>query len=246
MIILYDNKFDDAVVTVPNENLYFGVDSLKNHNLSKLFQAESNVSFVDIDFEDPKKVDSFFLIDHNFSETAIVKLQANSTNDFISPPFEITLDIESYMLFDYELDETYRYWRVAFDDNLNLSTVTFSRIMMGEKLVMPPMAKDQEIPKATTNKSTTNKTGQIFYNIGYSRKEAIVNFQSVSWEKKTEIENMFDNASNAKPVIMVLWEDRIDLQRPLYVNINNETAEFQRTENKINPWGFSFEFREVF
>lgn len=246
MIILYDNKFDDGVVTVPNENLYFGVDSLKNHNLSKLFQAESNDSYIDIDFETGEKIDSFFLIDHNFTENAVVKLQANDIYDFNSPPFEITLDIIDYMLYEYELDETYRYWRITFDDSLNLDPVTFARIMMGEKLVMPPMAKDQEVPKATTTKSTTNKTGQIFYNIGYSRKEAVVNFQSVSWDKKQEIERMFDDAGNSKPVIMVLWEDRVDLQRPLYVNIENETVEMVRTENKINPWGFSFNFREVF
>ena len=56
MLILYDNYFDNAIVTIPNENLYYGVDNLKDYRLSKYYKPNNFVTTIDIDFEEDKKI----------------------------------------------------------------------------------------------------------------------------------------------------------------------------------------------
>jgi hypothetical protein len=72
---------------------------------------------LEIDLGSALAVDTVILADHNLSSTAVVTLAANSSSSWASPPYE--LDILSAANTDPSVDyisETYRYWKLFFDD----------------------------------------------------------------------------------------------------------------------------------
>ena len=246
MFILYDNLLDDATLTIPDENIYYGADNLKDTRLSKYYRSNSLISNIVIDLGSAKQVTSFFIVDHSFTSSATVRLQANTSDSWGSPPVDIILSITDYIMYNYTIDETYQYWRLTFDDNTNPDFVRIGRIMMGVPLSGLRMQQDQRLTVKTTTDTTTNKTGQKFIRIGYEFNSNSINLQNITFDKEQEIKTMFRAAGNRTPVILVIWENEIDKQAPLYCFITDTTANLQRKSKFITPFAVSFNFEQTF
>jgi hypothetical protein len=246
MFILYDNLLDDATLTIPDENLYYGADNLQDTRLSKYYRSNTLSSNIVIDLGSAKQVTSFFVVDHTFTSSAVVKIQANTTDSWTTPAFELTLSITDYILYDFSFDETYQFWRLEFADPTNPEFVRIGRIMLGVPLSGLYMEPDQVFSVKTTTETATNRTGQTFVKKGYAYKNNTINIKNISHDKEAEIYAMFIANSNSNPVILVIYENDTIKKPPVYCFITNEGADLQNQVDLINPYKTSFQFRQTF
>ena len=95
-------------------------------------------NYILIDFGTATACTAFCLMDHNFTDSAVVKLQADSTDDsstWVSPAFEETLTITDHYTYKFFSSSSYRYWRIEIDDETNPDTyIEVGEIFLGNYL----------------------------------------------------------------------------------------------------------------
>ncbi len=98
----------------------FGPAGLADLNRDTVFRSGGldGPTWIRADLGSARRVRACFILDHNFSSGATLTLQANSTDDWVSPAYEqgLTYHEAKIGLF---LDQTYRYWRLAAEDQSN-------------------------------------------------------------------------------------------------------------------------------
>ena len=246
MIILYDNILDSSDLTVPTENLYFSVDNLKETRLSRFYKSIDLISNITIDAGSAKRINSFFIANHNFTNGATITLEGNATDSWGSPAFSKVLTWQDDIIYDYDIDITYQFYRLVFDDSSNPEQVKLGRIMMGVFLEMPPMTPNQTLNSNTTSEVQYNKTGQSFPKEGYTFDSFEINVITFDWIKKGEIKTMFKTSVMLKSVILVMWENEPDLQPPLYGDLNQSQFSITKSMSGKNIFNMTLNFREVF
>jgi hypothetical protein len=117
---------------------------------------------------------------------------------------------------------------------------------MDENTDFPGMAVNQVFKKNTTSDAEFSESQQVF---GIKRTQyngASFVFPMVTETQKTALEIFFNKTDIVVPYCMLVWEDDLDIQRPLYV-VNTGLPEFKRVEMRSGLlWTFSLEIREVF
>ena len=88
MIILYDNKVQDATITATVENPDYPFSSaLLDSRLTRVGKTidveDQSILF---EFADDITSEYAIILKHNFTSSATVKLQANTSDDWTTPP----------------------------------------------------------------------------------------------------------------------------------------------------------------
>lgn len=88
------------------------------------------------DLTDP--IDVFAILNHNFSEDAVITLEANTTNSFAAPPFTRTLTWnEKHIVLSETVSTAYEYWRLSILDTGNAcGYLQIGRIVGGTSLTL--------------------------------------------------------------------------------------------------------------
>lgn len=97
------------------------------------------LEWIKLDLGSAAKITCLGIFNHNLTSSATVTLEANSS-DYWSPPgygqsLSLASDVDSVVFprIVYFLDQTYRYWRISFDDPSNpAGWISVGRIVAGE------------------------------------------------------------------------------------------------------------------
>ena len=246
MRIMWNNLVDIATLSSCSENPNYSLANVKEWQLSSRFQAVgNNAETITIDCLTPCAVSRFAIIGHNLSASATITLQANTTDSWTTPAWSATVTRRSYAIIHRFTEVSYRYWRVVITDT-GVSAIRISRLFLGTFLQLPGMKKDQELTRNTTGESIISDTGQAFPSGGYMYRTPKINFPYLTHAQRTELDAMWQAVGNEKPVLLTVWDDREDLEQPVYCIIDQKEMTFKRNDEDGFPWGTSLKIREVF
>lgn len=120
-IAAYDGEFTEgSYINLAYGIAYPGLFSDLRIFDDALTEAEVEAGVETLD--NPASPEALVILDHNFSSSAVVKLQANNTNftdDWENPEYEAVLDYSADRIVQFISGRSYRYWRLAVFDPAN-------------------------------------------------------------------------------------------------------------------------------
>lgn len=218
MRILFDNLIETASITASSEDASFVLSNLLNPHLTKLFKFTGNSESLTLDLGSAENIRGV-VFDTNLTYSATVTVEGNSTNSFTSPPYSQSatiLDDGRVVLF---LDETYRYWKISFEDT-SLTTITLKYGFIGDYTQMPPIDPDIDFEYGTTSRVEFSQTGQTYGFKGFEVFRSSFSFPNIvdytreidgsNIATKSELLILWRVVENIKPFYLVIFENSMD------------------------------------
>lgn len=249
MRVLYNNYVKSATISALTEYPGFDFDSaLKDTRRSRIGRTlaveDQTITF---DLGSARAIDYIVIFNHNFTDSATVTIQANSSDLWTTPPVDQTLTVADVINYNFSSSQTYRYWRLTVDDDTNTDTyLEISKVYIGSYLQMPYMSRDMEIPTASTSDVQESVGLQAYGDSGVIYKYGTVNFPVIADADKILMETMFNTIDKYIPYVLLIWENDLTSQPPLYVR-NTADFTFKRVADLSGKkWSLSFSFKEAF
>jgi hypothetical protein len=108
------------------------------------------------------------------------------------------------------------------------------------------MGKSQKVNTASTSEVAESVGGQAYGDVGYFYQLGDVSFPIIEDSEKLTIENLFRLTDKYTPVILLIWENDLTVQPPIYSRITTD-MQFTRVEGVSGrKWSLNFSFKEVF
>jgi hypothetical protein len=247
MRILYNNYVMTAEISASTEipTATFEV-GLTDRRLSRVGKTMTNIDqYVDFDLGEEKTIKYCVILGDNFTDDADIFLHGNTSSDFASPGYTETIEKKNgvWML---ELSEEYRYWRLEFDDPTNIvNYLPIGLVYLGGYLDCPGMDVTMQLPRQVTDIIAKSQTGQIYTDIKLYIRSLSVTFPLVTQEEKNLLDEVFSSVRIGIPLIVVPWENDIEVEAPLYCHIV-DGLNWSRTPDNGLLWTLSMKFEEVF
>lgn len=184
---------------------------------------------------------------HNLTNAVTAKIQANPTDAWGAPDLDETLvwDEDHIVKFFSEADK--RFWRFYLDDPTGPDGyLNIPRLWIGDYLQMPPIEPGIELPRRTTSRISMSPSGQGYGDQGYRFLNPGFSFPHITKAQYDAINQMWDAVENVKPVILVVWEDSLDVEGPIYCKIDQEELAWKKNDERGLSWSLEIFFREVF
>ena len=262
MIGIISNNIDNATITSSGENPYYLFsEGLIDTRLSRVGRTVGiNNQWIKLAYAEAVDVDIVGIFGNNFTKDATVKIQANATDSWGAPTVEETMvytkngfksnelgiDVGEWT-YQFSSTQSYKYWRIFVDDPTNLDGyIKIGFVFMDEKTVFPGMAVNQVFKRNTTSETAFSVSGQAYGLKRLQYNEAAFTFPVVTETEKSTIDTFFDTVDTTTPFMLLVWEDSLDVQRPLYV-VNTTLPEWKRSETIAGiTWTFNHSIQEVF
>jgi len=211
----------------------------------------------------------------SLTDSATVILKCNSSDSWSSPDLSITLtengghytgsidfDNEDVFLLvdengDYVIDENgdyiegefkyiYSYFRLTITDSNNAEAfLTIPWFFYGERLEMPGMNPGQIVTRKTTANASKSASGQLYGSKRLKPKSVKIGFTDFDQDKKEEIETFIDYCDIIFPFIVLIWENDLDVEAPIFMSLN-DLPEIKRSTDEGLLWTTSIELEECF
>lgn len=256
MRILWNNLLDNYTPLYSSQKTYFPATNAKHIHLSRPWRTtgiEDQYYIVDAGAGQTIAATCAAIVgktpdySHNLTSGATAKIQAEPTNDWGSPDLDeaFTWDQDSMVKFFSETEK--RFWRFYLDDDSNPDGyLNIPRLFIGDYLQMPPIEPGVELPRRTTSRSPLSPSGQEYGDEGYRYLNPGFSFPHISKAQYEAINEMWDVVENIKPVILIVWEDSLDVQGPIYCKIDQEELDWKKNDEAGLSWSLKIYFREVF
>lgn len=249
MIILYDNKVLAATsITALTEHPdYLFEDALQDTRLSRIGRTlDDDDQYIIIDMGAAVTCTYVAVLQHNFTSGATVKIQANSSNSWITPPLDVTITTISDEIVQSFTSSNYRYWRLTMDDASNPDTyLSVGYLYLGTALTMPGMNQGSVITYDTNSKSTKSFSGCLYGDTRLNFKSATFNFNNSGETNRQELITFFSTVSVIRPFILLIWENDLDVEPPIYCNLT-DSIKYTKEKYEGTNWGFSFTIEQCF
>lgn len=206
-----------------------------------------------IEANDPSIViDTFAILNHNFTDLAVVNLQANTSNNFTSPPVSMNLQWnEKHMLMVNSLGAAYQYFRIRITDPTNpCGYLSIGRIVAGAAFTMTDNEDiTDDIKYARDDLAYRMKTE------GFSRasnERVKVRNLSISFRKLrtltgendnfNNLNDLFENVGEVYPFLTIA-----DLDDPYFIVLWGQIDNLPTDDYDINRYvSLSFKIQEVY
>jgi hypothetical protein len=246
MRLLYNNTVYDATLVASSNQLGYGASLLADKTPFSKWKATGNVEeYVVIDLQSAKAISGFALFNHNFTSSATITLEANTSNSWGAPAFTKTLTWSTYYVWTYFVEQTYRYWRIVIEDAGNANDIEVGELYIGTDLALPLLAPDSTFTMGTTSYRNVARSSQVLGTLQYANRLYSFNLVYLSNAQRESLRDMFATHGNVEPVVLVIWEDLLDNEPPLYGVVDSESLSFARRANRAQYWNVSMSFREV-
>ena len=249
MIILYDNKVLTSTISAFSENPSYLFDTgLKDTKLSRVGRTvNDSTEWVKFDMTTAVAVSYMTIQAHNITSGATLKLQGNATDVWTSPTIDQSLTWDAGTIIQTITETSLRWWRITIDDPSNPDTyIEIGAVFLGIPLVMPGMLPSQEITRVSSSTSTVSESGQSYGDKKLRYYAPSFNFPNIVESKKTEIDTFWDTVENVDPFVLIIWEDDLTTQPPIYCKLTNEALEWKKQPVEGYIHNVALAFREVF
>jgi len=246
MRLLYDNKYLAATISASSENPNYLAANTQNTVIAKVYRSVADSTIIKISTQ--IKASYVTIMGHNFTPTVQITLQGNDTDAWGAPSFEETIPYRSDMCILNFNEATYNYWRILISDSDTSADgyIEIGGIYLGTYLQMPGMKLDQQLEKKTDSSISITYSGQAYGEERYSYRNPGFNFPFITHDQRDELNNMFENNKNVKPLICLVWANDYNIEPPMYCVIDQKSLQFKRNGDNIDPWAVKLKFREVF
>lgn len=246
MQISYSNKATYAVTTVSSSVTGYGIDSLYDIRLSKLFKF-SGITSCWLKVSTPMTADRLFIANHNFTSSVVITLEGNDTDSWGAPSFQETVTYQEDIIYHDFASSTYNYWRITIEDGTNTdSTLYMGYMFLGEYFQMPGMSPDQIFVSNTTSQATISASGQVYGDVGYNYRSPTINFPTLSNDQRINLITMWKVVHNVYPFFMVVWNNNKDVESVMYCILDQDSLDFKKSGEINNPYKITLKFKEVF
>lgn len=248
MKILYDNHIFNATIDALTENQdYAFTTALIDTRLSKVGRTvDDSAQTIVFSFDAAVDVDYFLILNHNITLGATVKIQAHDSDSWGSPSVDETLTVGDYIIIEFDETQSYQYWRLYIDDASNPDEyIQIAYCYLGEALDMPGMNRGMIIPRKSNSVSTKSMSGQLYGDVRLKYKAAEITFNNVDETERQAINDFFDTVDVIRPFVLLIWEDDLDVEPPIYCSLTKE-LEWNKLDIIGLLWSLVLSFEECF
>jgi len=256
MRILWDNEIDKYTPLYSSQKSNFPAENVKKIHLSSPWRtADVNGQYYTIDAGVGETITAKCAAivgktpdyNHNLTSGVTAKIQAHPTNDWTNPNLNETFAWNADNMVKFFTETAKRFWRFYLDDGANPDGyLNIPRLFLGDYLQMPPIEPGVELPRKTTSTMSISPSGQGYGDEGYRFLAPGFSFPHISKTQYDEINEMWDAVENIKPVILIIWEDSLDIQGPIYCKIDQEELGWKKNDEQGLSWSLEIFFRETF
>ena len=252
----------NATITAGGESPdYLFSEGLIDSRLSRVGRTLSDsAQWIKFAFATAVDVDTIGIFGNNFTSGATVKIQGNATDVWTSPSIDQALtytkdnrkstelgrDVGIWS-YQYSSTQSYKYWRLYVDDGSNPDGyIEVGFMFLDEATTFPGMSVNQVFKRNTTSKTAFSESGQAYGLKRLQYDSASFNYPAVTESDKEIVDTFFDVVDIVTPYMMLVWEESLDTQKPMYV-VNTSLPEWPRVEQTSGVmWTTSHEIRESF
>jgi len=245
--ILYDNQITTTTTITPSsEDSNFPFETaLFDKRLTRFGRTlgiiSENIVFYN---SDGFAFDEVLIANNNFTDSATVTIQANASDSWGAPSVSqvLTKYNNDYYYYTFDSVQEYDYVRLLIADSTNTDDyLKLTKIYIGDSITMPGINPSVDLPITTNSKVYENETGQIYTDKRTQMYGATVKFPIITETQRQSIKTMFTRVDITEPFFLLIWEDDLDVEPPLYARLTNEPA-FKKLDNLL--WTLDFSFRE--
>lgn len=168
--------------------------------------------------------DGAYLIDEYFS--------GNNINDLT----------EYYLYYKLATTQTFRYWRLVIYDSNSDNYTEISKVFLGQHLEFE-IDTGIALSDKSNSTSTKSESGGIYGNRKLQYKAAEFTVSVIDEDLRQNIKAWWNAVDVVKPFYMLIWEDDLDVEEPLYCNLTKELNWKKRSEHG-GVWDLGFEVEE--
>lgn len=250
MRILWDNVLDDYTLLYSSQRSGFPASNVQHPHLTRVWRsltAEDEYAGIDAGSGSTVTADCAFIAAHNLSATAVVKVQACDDGTYTSPDIDETMTWDAGIMVSFFTSDTCRFWRFLIDDPDNEDGyLQIGRLALGSYLQMPPIEPGMTLPSGTTTSVTVAASGQSFADIGQVYLQPAFSFPLITTAERTNVEAMWRAVEQHTPIFLVVWEESLTVQRPIYCRIKRDLLSWQKASEAGVMWSLDLDFEEAF
>lgn len=225
--LLWNNLFDDAVLTVSSEDTDFPKTNLSHRWHTRHWRSTGVASeWIKVNLGSAMDVQAVVLKYHNFTSGATIKIQGNATDSWASPTVDETLVYHAgLMYYFWDAAQNYQWWRWSLVDAGNgdgylrvgrpyiggYFSPTHNYAYTSRKRLIDPSRK------------MYSSGGQISTSLKSHYRAWSYNFGSILSVDADTFETIFDDVGQSKPYF--LCEDADDAYNTFYYVQNSEDWE---------------------
>jgi len=215
---LWNNLFDDAVVSASSEESEFPVSNVKHRWHTRHWRStDVSSEWVKWDLGSVKDIKAFVLKYHNFTSGATLKIQANSSDSWGSPPLDESLTYNAgHLVKFWDSAQSYRWWRVTIADAGNSDGyLRVGRIFCGDYF-SPQYNFTNAYRKRLVDPSVKmySAGGQISVSAKTHYRTWVYNFELIKTPDNQTFESIFDEVGQSLPYF--ICQDADDALDTLY------------------------------
>lgn len=251
MRILYDTLIDSGVtLTASTEDGNFPVANIQDPRLSLPWRSEDDdAEYIVIDAGSGNTLNPtcVAIAGHNLTDGCTLKIQGHTADSWATPDVDQTITHRDGVIVHFFTGSAKRYWRLYIDDDSNPDGyVQIGRVMLGAYVQMPPVEPGVNLPVDTTSVAFTSITGQVYGDEGVIVRVPGFQFPLVTETQRQALLTMWGAVHNITPFVLVVWEDSLTVEGPLYCRLDQDSLPFELAREAGVMWSTTLKFREVF
>ncbi len=263
MIVLYNNKVWDSILTYSSQNVnYDWTTALWDTRLSRYGRSAGCTSeYIQFSFTATVDVSYVAILAYNLTENATVTFSGTDTNTsggWTSPTFSETITIlNTYddlqpstkyptVIKKLSAKRSNQYYRITIADSGNTDGfIQIGYIFLGEELTYPSLSIGAAMPRKSNALVNESTSGQTYGQQKTRWKEIDTYFESVERTNKDLIDEFFDIVDIVRPFVLCIWEDSLSVEPPVYCRFVQE-PNWSREPMNGDLWKVEQKFKEVF
>jgi len=248
MRIIWDNAWDKYTITANSEASGYPAINIQDISYKKTTRSTGDTSewWKIGDGVNKIKISDIAIAGHNFTSGATITLQGNDTDVWTSPAKEEVLTYNADIITKFFTAVEYYYWRLLVADASNPDTyIEIGRISSDEYLQMPGIEPGLVYPRKTTSTKDITVTGQVYGDKGIIARMPGFAFPIIEDSERIQIDAMFDEVHNIKPIFLIVYENSLDVIPALYCTIDQDELPWQKSKDGL-AWSIQIKFLEAF
>lgn len=240
MIMLKDNHTLDAVaITGTDEDLSFPFFAgLTDSRLSRVGKTTNvtGAKEIVITFSAPVSAEYIAVLNHNITSGATVTISDGVTT--------IPLTVSDTIICNCNL--TSEEFTLSILDGSNPDGyIKVGLVYLGEAEDLGFFNMGVPIDYNTNSTQVISSSGQLTGGKGLNYKAAKFTFSDISETQRQQFINIFNDVDIIKPFILLIWEDSLTVEPPLYSCLMKQFS-YKKQETDGVRWSVDMEIREVF
>lgn len=249
MRILWDNEVDKYTPLYSTQKANFPAANAKNIHLSTPWRTTAVAGqyyTVDAGLGNTITASCAAIAGHDLTSAATVKIQGHPSNVWTAPDVDETLSWDAGAILGFFSSASKRFWRFYLDDAGNPDGyIEIGRLALGVPLQMPGIEPAFGLPVRSTSKASVSPSGQVYGDRGDRFKAPAFTFPMFTDTERGQIRAMWTEVENVKPVFLVVWEESMAIERPIYARIDQEELGLRRSAADGLLWELDLAFLEA-